>query len=101
MPDRPDETDLEAIAEAQRLLASIPEYHWLTQSDQAWFTVAEVAPNMAVSKETVRGWCEAGQIKHATLYQQQVGWRMPRSGLLLFFAERVRERQQPGQQHAG
>jgi hypothetical protein len=92
MPD--EASDLEAIQEAQRLLATIPEYDWLTQSTQPWFTVAEVAPHMSVSKETVRGWCEAGQIKHATLYQQQVGWRMPRSGLALFFAERVRERQQ-------
>ncbi len=91
----PDETvENEEIQAAQQALVAIPEYDWLTRSSQPWFTVAEVAPQMGVSKETVRGWCESGQIKHATLYQQQVGWRMPRSGLLVFFAQRVRDSQQ-------
>lgn len=95
MPD--DTGEIAEVQAAQLELATIPEYDWLTQSDEPWFTVAQVAPHMGVSKETVRGWCENGHIKHATLYQQQVGWRMPRSGLLLFFARRVRE----GQQSAG
>lgn len=89
----PDENS-EEVQESQQTLEAIPEYDWLTRSEQQWFTVSEVAPHMAVSKETVRDWCETGQIKHATLYKQQVGWRMPRSGLMLFFAKRVREREQ-------
>ncbi len=103
MPDeRDDAAENEEVQEAQRTLAAIPEYDWLTRSTQPWFSVSEIAPQMGVSKEAVRGWCERGEIQHATLYTQQVGWRMPRSGLLMFFAARVRAgEQRDGQQSAG
>lgn len=84
MPD-----DSNEVRAAERVLHAIPEYDWLSRSGQQWYTVSEVAPQMAVSKEMVRAWCERGQIVGAVLYGQQIGWRMPRSGLLLFFAEIV------------
>lgn len=82
------ETD--EVREAERILQTTPEYDWLARSGQQWYTVAEVATAMAVSKNMVRSWCERGQIAGAVIYGQQIGWRLPRSGLLLFFAEIVR-----------
>lgn len=82
--------EADAVREAERILQATPEYDWLARSGQQWYTVAEVATAVAVSKALVRAWCERGQIAGAVLYGQQIGWRLPRSGLLLFFAEIVR-----------
>lgn len=91
MPDQPDDgISGEELREAEQTLGGIPEYAWLTQSGTQWYTVAEVAEAMNVGKDVVRRWCERGQIANAVMYGQQIGWRMPRSGLLLFFAEIVR-----------
>lgn len=96
MPDKPDAgsgndaQEAQDVREATQALAPFPEYDWLTKSGTQWYTVAEVADQLAISKEAVRGWCERGLIVPANLYGQQIGWRLSRSGLLVFFARIVR-----------
>lgn len=87
MPDGIDRAELEA---AERLLRETPEYAWITESGQQWYTVSEVVEATTVAATTVRAWCDRGQIAGAVFYGQQIGWRMPRSGLLLFFASLAR-----------
>lgn len=83
MPAADDET----IEAALRLLAGVPEYAWLTAETAAqWFTAAQVAEKMGVSDDAVRHAASRGEIPGAVLYKQQVGWRLPRSGLALYFA---------------
>lgn len=77
-------------------LNAIPEYDWLTKSAQSWWTVAEVSLHTGVSHETVRSRCESGEIPGAIQYDRPVGWRMPRSGLLAFYAERYRRQGRAG-----
>ena len=89
----PDEATIEA---ALRLLSEIPEYHWLTATTgRQWWSVSEVAAYMGVTDDTVRAWAKRGDIPGAVLYQQQVGWRLPRSGLAVYFA--TLQRRQHGQ----
>lgn len=75
-----------SVERAAEVLSGIPEYAWLVESDQPWWKAAEVAKHAGVTADVVRSWCDSGKIQGAMLYAQQVGWRMPRSGLLLFFA---------------
>lgn len=75
------------VDEAERVLAKLPEYAWLTNTQKAWWTVAEVAENLAIGASAVRNWCEQGLIPGAVLHSRQLGWRMPRSGLLQYLAE--------------
>jgi hypothetical protein len=75
--------ELQAIVER---LAKWPEYDWLTQSGESWFKVSDVAEGLGFSRETVRAMCERGAIPGAVFYGQQLGWRMPQSGLLEYLA---------------
>lgn len=94
MPDHPDDgtqgINSEELRAAEQTLRAIPEYAWLAESGQQWYTVAEVAEAMSIGKDVIRRWCERGLIANAVMYGQQIGWRLPRSGLLLFFATIVR-----------
>lgn len=72
------------IDTAERKLAGIPEYSWLTASRNEWWTVSEIAEHLRVGNKTVLAWC-AG-IAGATKLSQQAGWRIPRSGLLVYLA---------------
>jgi hypothetical protein len=38
--------------------------------------------------DCARRWCEDGLINGAAFYGEKLGWRMPRSGLLLYLASR-------------
>jgi len=75
------------VDEAERVLAKLPEYSWLTGTQKSWWTVAEVAENLAIGASAVRNWCEQGLIPGAVLHSRQLGWRMPRSGLPQYLAE--------------
>jgi hypothetical protein len=77
------------VEQAQEILTKIPEYAWLTASSELWFTTGEVAAALRTSPATVRSWCERGAIAGASDYGGRIGWRMPRSGLLLYFAATV------------
>jgi hypothetical protein len=76
-----------SLAEAERKLSQLPEYAWITGNPKPWWTVAEVAENLGIGPSAVRGWCEQGLIAGAVLYSRQLGWRMPRSGLVQYLAE--------------
>lgn len=73
-------------ADAETTLSKIPEYNWLTKSSQQWWTVQQVAVGMGVGESVVRQRCTSGEIQGAYLASQQAGWRIPRSGLLVFLA---------------
>jgi len=74
------------VQRALSTLRPIPEYAWLVDSEQPWYSVSEVSERTGIGEGGVRGWCERGLIPGAVLYGRQQGWRMPRSGLLLYFA---------------
>lgn len=93
----PDEATIEA---AFRLLSGMLEYRWLTGTDHQWFTVADVSAHMGISDDAVRAAAKRGDIPGAVLYASQVGWRLPRSGLAVYFAGLYGRQQQQGQ-HAG
>lgn len=85
----PEPTESEWKA-AEALLDAIPEYHWLTRSDAPIWRVQQVAGPLGVTEHIVRNWCEGGLIRGAIKYDaSQVGWRIPRSGLLVFLAARM------------
>jgi hypothetical protein len=75
------------IQEAERILAQLPEYGWLTSDSKSWWTVSEVAEHLEIGESAVRGWCEKGLIPGAVLHSRQLGWRIPRSGLMLYLAD--------------
>ncbi len=72
--------------EALEILQAIPEYAWLVDSERPWFTVAEVSERTGVGEGGVRAWCERGLIPGAVQFGHKIGWRIPRSGLLSYFA---------------
>jgi hypothetical protein len=80
----------EELREAERVLAAYPEYRWLMGADgvsKQWWSVADVAAQLDLTADVVRAWCQRGEIPGAVLYEKQVGWRMPRSGLVVYFAK--------------
>jgi hypothetical protein len=79
------------IAAAEAMLRTIPEYDWLTKSNKLFWRSSEIAEIFGIDSRTVIEWCTSGLIEGATGFGEKLGWRMPRSGLLLFFAERVRK----------
>lgn len=85
----PDDTEMQA---ALATLRAIPEYGWLVNDAKPWYTASEVAENAGVSRDAVRSWCEQHRVRGAVLYAAQVGWRLPRSGLALYFADLQRQR---------
>lgn len=78
------------LQDAEKVLGQIPEYSWLVQSGQQWWTVAEVSEHLNVGRDVIRRWAEQGSIAGAVLYGVQLGWRLPRSGLILHLARLVR-----------
>lgn len=85
----------EDLQRAEALLAARPEFAWLTGSKGVWFNVSQVAAGAGVARQTVDGWSERGLIPGA-IYYEGVGWRMPRSGLLEYFAGLQRGQAQAG-----
>lgn len=76
----------EELERFEKSLSIRPEYNWLTQNPSPWRNMSEVATGMGVSRQTIKSWCERGQIPGAIDYGQDIGWRMPRSGLIEFIA---------------
>lgn len=75
----------EQLAEAEQILARRPEFIWLTSNPAAWRNVTDVAAGAGVTRATATKWCEEGLIPGA-IYYEGVGWRIPRSGLIEYFA---------------
>lgn len=78
------------IAEAEAILRPIPEYDWLVRAGKQFWKGSEIAEVFGIDSRKVAEWCAAGLIVGATEFGEKLGWRIPRSGLLLFFAERVK-----------
>lgn len=74
------------IQEAVSILISNESYDWLTQSGQQMYSAAEVGKHMNIDTKTVTGWSEQGFIQNAQNFGGRMGWRMPRSSLLFYFA---------------
>jgi excisionase family DNA binding protein len=73
-----------------RTLGRIPEYRWLfSDMTPDWFTAEQVAERMGVSKKTVYGWCK--KIIGARPGEGKTGYRIPRSGLVMFLADTEEE----------
>ncbi|MBA3822629.1 MAG: hypothetical protein H0X24_01840 [Ktedonobacterales bacterium] len=79
------------IADAEALLRPIPEYDWLVRSGKQFWKGSEVAEVFGIDSRKVAEWCADGLIVGATEFGEKLGWRIPRSGLLVFFAERVKQ----------
>ena len=73
------------VEDAERLLDTVPEYHWLTRNTQAWWSTREIAKGLGVSVNIVLGWCKSRQIPGAVEYPGR--WSIPRSALLIFLAK--------------
>lgn len=74
------------INKATRTLRRIPEYRWLFREDAPdWWTVEQVAEHMGVPKKTVYNWCK--EIIGVRLGEGKAGYRLPRSGLIIFLAD--------------
>lgn len=80
-------------AQAVAILLETREFEWLTNSDKKWYSLGEVSDNTGVSRDSIRKWCEAGDFPGAINYQPiQVGWRIPKSNLVVFFARALRRK---------
>lgn len=55
---------------------------------QQWLTVQQVADTFAVSTETVRRWIRSGELPVLDLGSAKMGYRIRRSDLDAFIAER-------------
>lgn len=80
-----------AILQLQKYAA----YTWLTQAGapSVW-TVTMVVESMTqygfgIRDDAVRKWCRNGDIEGVTDFGGQIGFRIPREGLLKFFAGRM------------
>jgi hypothetical protein len=74
------------LEKATRTLRRIPEYAWLfSPVAPAWWATEQVAEAMVVSKKTVYSWCR--DIIGARPGEGKAGYRIPRSGLIIFLAD--------------
>lgn len=71
-----------------------PDYDWLTKSGLQFWTVSEVAKNLNIGPAAVRARCESGAFDGALFYGVQIGWRIPRSGLIVYLATLARDGRQ-------
>lgn len=80
----------EQIAEAEARLAQRPEFRWLAEApDTAWFNVTEAARHIGIAASTMRKLCERGDMPGSIYYGPDIGWRIPRSGLVEYLARAI------------
>lgn len=84
------------MSDIERRLQAQPEYAWLFKPSDGWYNVAETARGLGVSRTKVTEWCKEKVIPGVIYYGEDVGYRLPRSGLIEFLAQRLN-----GQQSAG
>jgi hypothetical protein len=77
------------LEEAENLLSRIPEYNWLTKDGTDWYKAEELATHLGIGEHAVRARCKDGSIHGATFYGEKIGWRIPRSGVILYLASIV------------
>lgn len=88
----------EELQRAEQRLAQRPELAWLISSGKQWFNITDVANGSGLSRNTVRDFCERGRMPGAVYYGPEIGWRIPRSGLIEFF---IRTSGDAGDQQVG
>ncbi len=81
--------------DAERYLREFPEFTWLTDTaPDHWYKIIEVADALRLGETAVRNACMRGSINGAINYGPRIGWRMPRRGLLLYFAAKKQQSRQ-------
>jgi hypothetical protein len=88
-------TDEEMI-EATAYLAQFPEYRWLTTGGLQMYRISDITPHLAVGEKAIAALCERGEIAGAVSFGTPIGWRIPRSGLIVWLAAQVRRNQAAG-----
>lgn len=87
----------EELAAAEAQLAQRPEFAWLFEPGHGpWYQAAEVARGAGVARDTARDWCKDGKIPGAIYYGEDIGWKIPQSGLVEFFTSLQRRQHQAG-----
>jgi len=84
------------MSDIEQRLQAQPEYAWLFKANDGWYNVTETARGLGVSRTTVTEWCREKVIPGAIYYGEDIGWRIPRSGLIVFLVERLGEQQNAG-----
>ncbi len=74
--------------QAEAILGTLPEYDIFTKDKKPWWTTDDVAKALGVGRQIVLDWCANQDIIGAVKYPGAAGWRMPRSQLLIFLAQR-------------
>ncbi len=74
---------------AERLVCARPEYSWLCATGQEWYNISDIAGHAHLSRETVRKMIEGGAFPGAIRYTEGTGWRIPRSGLIEYYARKL------------
>lgn len=74
-------------SEAEARLQAVPEYAWILANSNQWYSAVEVAKQLGVSSDVVSKWCRERRIPGAVQMERRIGWRLPRSGILVFLAE--------------
>lgn len=67
---------------------NLPEYLWLIGSTKPFWLIKDIADALVVSPNTVKKWCADGLIPGAVDFGSG-GWRIPRTGLIIFLASRL------------
>jgi hypothetical protein len=79
----------EELASAQRFVCSRPEYAWVCTHPDDFFTISDLARSMGLSRDSVRGIIESGAFPGAIKYTESISWRVPRSGLVEYYAHQL------------
>lgn len=74
--------------EAEQLLSATPGYGWLINDTRMFWSPADLEPFLGISANTIRRWADSGLIPGAVDFGT-AGWRIPRSGLIIFLASRL------------
>ena len=91
----------ETLEEAETYLRQkgVPEDAWVLNSGQLFYRVSEVEGKLfGLTGDAIRSLASSGQIPNAVQPSQQVGWRLPRSGIIYYIAQirRTQEQRQVG-----
>lgn len=91
----------ETLEEAERYLRQkgVPEDGWVLNSGQLFYRVSEVEGKLfGLNGDAIRTLASSGQVPNAVQPSQQVGWRLPRSGIIFYIAQvrRAQEQRQVG-----
>ncbi len=82
--------------EHEEMLRGRPEHAWLFTPNDGWYNATEVARGLGLTRKTVAEICKRGEIPGALWYGEDIGWRMPRAGVIEFIAQRLNSQQNAG-----